>query len=313
MARLKTRQARPGADRDLDPPVLSVIVPTKGRPRYLEGCLAALAGADYPRERFEVVVVNDGGGAEVERVVERLADTVSVRLTTSARTGPSAARNAGAWAAEGRHLAFTDDDCEPAPGWLAALERALGQDPGAAVGGVMINAVKRNPAAVASQAVVDSLLEQFNRGPAAPRFFASSNLAFPAEPFRAVGGFDEDFRYAEDRELCRRWIRSGNRLVHAPDALVYHMRTLTLREFVGQHHGYGRGAWAFQHAAPDERWRSSGVLRALARRALRPEPGAKRIATAGYVALSQVATASGFAREAAVHRLARLRRGASGR
>lgn len=290
-----------------------MIVPTKGRPRYLEGCLAALAGADYPRGRFEVVVANDSRGAEVEGVVERFAGTVDVRLTTPARTGPSAARNAGAWAAEGRHLAFTDDDCEPTPGWLAALERALDQHPGAAAGGVMINAAKHNPGAVASQAVVDSLLEQFNRDPAAPRFFASSNLAFPAEPFRAIGGFDEDFRYAEDRELCRRWIRSGHRLVHAPDALVYHMRTLTLREFVGQHHGYGRGAWAFQHAAPDERWRSSGVLRALARRALRLDPGARRIATAGYVALSQAATASGFMREAAVHHLIRQRREAAER
>jgi GT2 family glycosyltransferase len=286
-----------------------VIVPTKGRPRYLQGCLAALAAADYPRDRFEVVVVNDGGGAAVEEVVEHVAGAIEARLTAPPRTGPSAARNAGAWAARGRHLAFTDDDCEPAAGWLPALERALADNPRAAVGGVVVNGARRDPAAVASQAVVDSLLEEFNRDPAAPRFFTSSNLAFPAEPFREIGGFDEAFRYAEDREICHRWIRSGHRLAHAPDAIVHHMRTLTLRDFVRQHHGYGRGAWAFQHHAPDGRADSPGVLRALARRALHPDPDAGRIATTAYVALSQAATASGFAREAVAGRVRRWRHG----
>lgn len=294
-----------------EPRVLSVVVPTKGRPRYLEGCLAALAAADYPRERFEVVVVNDGGGREVESAVEGFAASVNARLTTPARTGPSGARNAGAWAADGRYLAFTDDDCEPAPRWLPALERALDEHPGAAVGGVTINGAPHDPAAVASQAVVDALLETFNREPGAPRFFASSNFAVPAEQFRAIGGFDEGFRYAEDREMCQRWIESGHRMAHAPDAVVYHMRTLTLRDFVRQHHGYGRGAWAFQRMTPDAGRESSGVLRALARRALRSERGRGRIATAGYLALSQAATASGFAREAATHRLAGWRRGAA--
>lgn len=280
-------------------PVLSVVVPTKGRPRYLERCIGALAGADYPRDRFEVVIVNDGGGTEVERIVSSAGDRLAVELVDPGRTGPSAARNAGAMSSRGEFIAFTDDDCEPAPRWLAALERALERNPGAAVGGETRNGAPHNKAAVASQLVVDAVHAHFNRDPAAPRFFASYNVAFPAQPFRALGGFDERLRYAEDREMCERWLGAGHRFTHAPGALVHHMRTLTLREFWGQHYGYGRGAWAFagvrrgRDPAADRR----EVLRALAGVARR-SGNADRPGVWGYLALSQIATVAGFAREA---------------
>jgi GT2 family glycosyltransferase len=280
-------------------PVLSVVVPTQGRPRYLERCLHALAGAEYPRDRFEVVIVNDGGGLEVERVVSSAEDRLAVALVEPEGTGPSAARNAGAMSSRGEFIAFTDDDCEPAPQWLAALERALERNPGAAVGGETRNGAPRCRPAVATQLIVDAVHAHFNRDPAAPRFFASYNLAFPAQPFRALGGFDERFLYAEDREMCERWLGAGHRFAHAPGALVHHMRTLTLREFWGQHYGYGRGAWAFagvrrsRDVATDRR----EVLRALPRVARR-SGNAGRPGVWGYLALSQIATAAGFAREA---------------
>ena len=111
-------------------PEFTVVVPTIGRPRYLEGCLAALAALDYPRDRYEVVVVNDGGGGPTVDVIARFAEDLELRATEPARTGPSAARNAGAAAARGRFVAFTDDDCVPGTGWLAELERRARREPG---------------------------------------------------------------------------------------------------------------------------------------------------------------------------------------
>jgi len=291
-------------------PVLSVVVPTKGRPEYLTRCLAALANTDYPLEQLEVVVVNDGGGPRVARVARSVSGDLPVRLESPERSGPSAARNAGAFSARGRFVAFTDDDCEPGAGWLAALARALEANEGAAIGGRTVNGAPRNGPAAATQMVVDSVHAHFNRDSAAPRFFASYNLAFPADAFRALGGFDERFRYAEDREMCERWLGAGRRFVYAPDALVRHVRTLTLREFLGQHYGYGRGAWAFGRGRETAWADHGGVLRELARRAASPDgPEGQRIAAAGYVALSQVATAAGFAREVAARRLPFQRRG----
>jgi GT2 family glycosyltransferase len=281
------------------PPVISVVIPTKGRLSSLERCLDALRNADFGHQRFEVVVANDRGGERVDSLVGSFADELAVAIARPQRTGPSAARNAGAAAARGAYVAFTDDDCEPTPTWLAALERSLEANPGAAVGGRVENGMPENLGAVATQVVVDALHAHFNRDPRSPRFFASSNVAFPADAFQALGGFDEGSRYAEDRELCERWIRTGHRFVSAPQAIVIHMRTLGVREFTAQHYGYGRGARAFhRHRSPKHHQADrSGVLRELTRETLRRHDHHGRLAVAGYAALSQLATAAGWARE----------------
>jgi GT2 family glycosyltransferase len=280
-------------------PLISVVVPTKGRLASLERCLQALRNADFEPERFEVLVANDRGGERVDSLVGSFAGALRVAIARPRRTGPSAARNAGAAAARGAYVAFTDDDCEPSPTWLGALERSLEANPGAAVGGRVVNGMPENLGAVVTQVVVDALHAHFNRDPRAPRFFASSNVAFPAAAFQTLGGFDEDARYAEDRELCERWIRTGHRFVSAPQAIVVHMRTLGLGEFMAQHYGYGRGARGFhRYRAPAQRQADrSGVLRELAREALRRRDHHGRLAVGGYMALSQLATAAGWARE----------------
>jgi GT2 family glycosyltransferase len=281
-------------------PAISVVVPTVGRPRNLERCLAALARSQMDRELFEVVVVDDSADPETAGVA-RSAE-VGARVVRAARTGPSGARNAGAAAAEGEFVAFTDDDCEPRAEWLPALERALRENLGAAVGGVTVNGIPGSAPAAASQAVVDAVHAQFNRDPDAPRFFASSNIAFPAEEFRSFGGFDERFRYAEDRELCERWLRTGHRFVSAPDAVVDHMRTFTLREFWRQHYGYGRGAAAYARARGDAGYRADRV-RILGEIAARTTAGDPSLAM--LLVLSQAATVSGYARESIAARLGR--------
>jgi glycosyltransferase involved in cell wall biosynthesis len=284
-------EAEQGAGEDLD---FSVVVPTKGRPRELERCLTGLAKLRYPPGRFEIVVVNDGGG----EAAAKLSGSFGARVVVPWGTGPSSARNAGAAAGRGRWVAFIDDDCEPDPRWLESLRAALIANPGAAVGGPTLNAMDQDRGAVASQAVVDALHDELNRGPGPPRFFDSSNLAVEREDFLAFGGFDEGFRYAEDREMCERWLRSGRPLVESSEAVVHHLRTLTARQFVGQHYGYGRGAFAFRRSRGDaSSGETRGVIRGLARRTLRPDRGAAR-PSLFYLVLSQVATAAGFLRQA---------------
>jgi glycosyltransferase involved in cell wall biosynthesis len=292
-------------------PTFSIVVPTRGRPRYLRRCLSALAALEYPRDRFEVVVVGDGDDRAAEVLADSLPEEIRTDLALSPGSGPAAARNAGAARARGRFVAFTDDDCAPAPAWLSALESALHGDPGAAAGGRTLNGAAANPCSTVSQAVVDALYAYYNSDPASPRFFASNNVAFPAEGFRAVGGFDTAFRQAggEDRELCARWLRAGRRLTPAPEAIVKHMRELTLRGFWRQHFGYGRGAWRF-HRSPDGS--SSGwpaleprFHRVLAREVRRSASATTLLALAVLAVTSQVASLAGVVREALPLGLAR--------
>ncbi len=223
----------------------SIIVPTYNRPRDLGCCLESLASLDFPKDRFEVIVINDGGSLSVAPVVSRWADTLLITTLHEANGGPAMARNFGARVASGTYLAFTDDDCVPAPGWLSALLEVLREEPGAMAGGRTINALEDNPYSAASQLIVDLVYDHYNAQPRQAQFFATNNLALSAAQFRTLGGFDTNFRTSEDRDLCDRWAGAGYQIVFVPDAVVYHAHNLSFSTFWMQHIGYGRGARHF--------------------------------------------------------------------
>lgn len=291
-----------------DTPIFSVVVPTMGRAAQLEGCLAALAALDFPPDGYEVVVVNDGGGTDTDTVISGWEGRASLTRVSTDAKGPAAARNAGVATARGTFIAFTDDDCEPDGNWLRALREALEANPGCAAGGRMVNGASGRCAA-ASQTVLEAAYAYFNGDPGGAHFYATSNLAFPAEDLRSLGGFDEALRHAEDRELCDRWVWSGRRFVDAPAAIVRHMRVLSLREFWRQHFGYGQGAWAIHRARVERRQEhfklEPGFYGELARRVRASSNGAGRPSLAALAITSQAANAAGFAREALAARLGR--------
>jgi glycosyltransferase involved in cell wall biosynthesis len=223
--------------------VFSIVIPTYRRPHQLASCLRSLARLDYPRDDFEVVVVDDGGEGPTESVIDRFRDQLDVTLLLQSHAGPAAARNTGAARAKGTFLAFTDDDCAPAPSWLQGLAGHLSSD--CAVGGRTVNALPQNPYSSTSQMVIDFVYARYNADASRARFFASNNLALPATLFRATGGFEATLTTSEDRELCDRWVHCGHRMVYAPEALVHHAHSLTFRTFCRQHFNYGRGACRF--------------------------------------------------------------------
>ena len=229
-------------------PFFSIIIPTWNRPRQLRACLLSLAKLEYPSDRFEVIVVDDGSDPPIGALEESDRQGCPVIWLRQSNAGPAAARNAGAAKAQGWYLAFTDDDCTPAPDWLRRLACAFERSPRALVGGHTINALSDNLYATASQTIVQAAHESFLAGHSRLQFFASNNLALPADLFWAVGGFDPGFRTSEDRDLCDRWMRMGYPLVYAPEAVIYHRHELTLAGFWRQHFGYGRGAYRFHQA-----------------------------------------------------------------
>jgi GT2 family glycosyltransferase len=119
--------------------------------------------------------------------------------------------------------------------------------PDCAIVGSTINALPENPFSTASQILLDYLYTYYNADCNQARFFASNNLAMPADRFRAVGGFNTTFprAAAEDRELCDRWLLHGYRLIYAREVIVYHAHFLRLRTYLKQHFNYGHGAYNF--------------------------------------------------------------------
>lgn len=225
--------------------VFSIIIPTYNRPEKLRQCLEAISRLDYPKSRFEVIVVDDGSPAGVDTVAEAFAAQLEIRYVRQSNAGPAAARNTGSAKARGRYLAFTDDDCQPASDWLSVLQSGLDNTPDSMVGGRTVNLLADNQFAAASQLIVDIVYRFYNADPERARFFASNNMAMPAVLLTQIGGFQPAFRTSEDRELCDRWLHNGYRMIYNPEALIYHAHDLTLLEYCKQHFNYGRGARHF--------------------------------------------------------------------
>jgi len=284
-------------------PGVSVVVPTFDRPEALRACLEAIARHERTTAPVEVVVVDDGSPSPVVLDPSQWSRAFELRVLRQANAGPAAARNRGVAEARGDVIAFTDDDCRPESGWLAALVAALGHRPSALVGGSTWNGLPRNRPAQASQVIHDLVYEHFNRDPEDARFLASNNLACRRSEFAEVGGFDADFAVpgAEDRDLCDRWRASGRPLAWVREARVEHRHPQSLRQFVSLHHRYGRGAWTYQSrrrargtgSASDDLGFHRGLLRRAAARLAALSAG-DRVAVAGLLAAWQIANTAGY-------------------
>ena len=285
-------------------PTFSIVVPTHSRPTQLGVCLESLAALNYPRDRFEVIVVDDGSRTVPEAVVDPFRGRLDVSLLTQPNSGPAAARNTGAGRAKGEYLAFTDDDCTPAPEWLSTLAARFALTPDHMVGGRILNLLTENAYSAASQLIITYLYAYYNAHPNHARFFTSNNIALPTGRFHAIGGFDTSYTCwtSEDRELCDRWLYHGRRMVYAPEVLVYHAHLLTLRSFWWQHHDYGRGAFCF-HQARAQRGRGRVRLEParfylnLLRCPFSQSQEGQKLQVTALMALSQVAHTTGYVRE----------------
>ena len=225
----------------------SIIIPTCNRPSQLSVCLESILNQTYPAEHFEVIVIDDGSKNPLEPVVSKFHDRLNLTLLTQQNQGPASARNTGVAKARGRYLAFTDDDCAPAPDWLEKLEERFSSSSDLMIGGRTINAITDNVYSTASQVLISFLYEYYNADKNNARFLTSNNIAVPAESFRTFGGFDPKYpgAAAEDRDFCDRWRFCGYNMIYAPEVIVYHRHHLSPRTFLKQHFGYGRGASRF--------------------------------------------------------------------
>jgi glycosyltransferase involved in cell wall biosynthesis len=217
------------------PPAFSVIVCCRNGRDRIGACLESLRRLHGPKP--EVVVVDDGStDGTGERVAREFPEARLIRLESA---GLSAARNAGAEAAGGELLAFTDDDCEVDPDWLTELAAvfAEGWD---AVGGPNLPPPPADLAAAlvtaapgaASHVMLDDREAEHVPG---------CNLAVRRTAYFEAGGFDPLFLTAgDDVDFCWRLRDAGLRIGFAPNAFVWHHRRACPVAYLRQQIGYGK-------------------------------------------------------------------------
>lgn len=204
-------------------PFVSVVVPVLDDAAGIRITLQALLEQAYPRERYEVLVTDNGsedGTREVVAAFERQHPD-RVRLLTELGTRSSyAARNTGIDAARGEILAFTDADCVPAPEWIEAGVRALDSGAAYAAGRVEMTYRAQEPNIWEFYDAVGKMnqkryMERYGFG-------ATANLFVRRAVIEAHGRFRGDLVSGGDYEFGRRLAGAGENGVYAEDAVVRH-------------------------------------------------------------------------------------------
>jgi glycosyltransferase involved in cell wall biosynthesis len=108
--------------------VISVVICTRNRAALLEKAMASVVSQDFPGSAYEMVIVDNGSTDRTPQVVGEFQDRAQIRYIREERVGLCIARNTGWRAAEGRYVAFFDDDAIAGPGWLGAIQEAFEED-----------------------------------------------------------------------------------------------------------------------------------------------------------------------------------------
>lgn len=215
-------------------PFASVVVPVCNEEARIGPCIESLLRLDYPRERYEVIVVENGSADGTARVLDRYADRI--RVLGRGRANRSAARNAGLDAASGEVVAFVDGDCVAEPGWLRAIVEPLATGTRVVVAGEVL----APPGAGWVERFADRVHDQRAAVGYDPPYASTASCSMPLAPLRETAAFDVDVVRNEDVDLSYRLYDEGWSFVHQPMAVVYHRGAESLwRLFrLGFRHGH---------------------------------------------------------------------------
>jgi GT2 family glycosyltransferase len=228
---------------------ITVAIPTLDRASELARCLeAVLKGNVLPAE---VIIVNQGGRDRVEALIKRFQKegTTAILHYSQSRSGLSAARNLALQKARCHIIAFTDDDCVPAPDWIAHIERTLISSPSA--DGMTGSILPLGEAAPGYFPISlrTGRTEVLFQGRTLPwQVGSGGNFAIRQDWLRRIGGYDERLgagspgKAAEDTDLFYQLLRTGAIIRYKPDAIIYHERqdaAHLIHSFWSYSHGIG--------------------------------------------------------------------------
>lgn len=232
-------------------PSVSIIIPVRNRQEDLAVCLDSLANLQYPKEKTEIIVVDDASSDDTLQVAARFP-VKTIPLKTHKQV--SYCRNLAARQAQGEILAFIDSDCVADPLWLKELIPTFRDPEVGAVGG-MVDSYFEDKGLDRYEKVKSSLQVStwFKRSSKKEQFFyvPSCNLLIRRNLFLDLGGFREGLHVGEDVDLCWRLQNHGEALEYRPVGTVYHKHRSNLLPFCRRRFQYGTSEPTLQELHPD--------------------------------------------------------------
>ena len=247
-----------------DPPAVSVVIVTRGRPERVLRTIRSILACRYPHERYDVIVVDTPkqGEQALDFRDAELPAGATVRVVVEWAEGISRGRNRGLWEATGDIVVFADDDVDVDPNWLPTLIAGfeLGEDVGAVSGPTLPGTIETPTERWFEgfgglQRGFETRIYDLDDPPADQPLFpfvpgalgSGRSMAFRREPFRRLGGFDVTLGpptptlAGEDIEALLRVVLAGGQVVHEPAALVWHAHPREYSMLRRRMWGYGLG------------------------------------------------------------------------
>jgi cellulose synthase/poly-beta-1,6-N-acetylglucosamine synthase-like glycosyltransferase len=234
-----------------DQPFVSVVIPALNCAPEVADCVAALRMQDYPADRFEILIVDNGS---TDDTLERIR-AVGVQALQRPERGRSRALNEGLKHAKGEIICTTDISCRPEPDWISAIVESF-RDPSV---GCVAGEIKMLPgpdnAAIRYQERANymsamSAMER-HRPPYLP-YADGANASFRKNVFDVIGPFEESFIKAADVEICYRILfLTHYKIAFNSRAVVWEPGEEDLRALLKQRYRIGIGNVLLQTRFPD--------------------------------------------------------------
>lgn len=199
---------------------VSVIIPVYNDTERLKLCLSALENQTYPKESYEVIVVDNNSEENIAAISKNFKQVI---LTKESKRGSYAARNRGIKIAKGEVLAFTDSDCIPTSNWIENGVNKLGSSSNCGIVAGKIDLYYQKENNPNSAEIFDKLVNlQQEKYVTEDRYGATANLFTFKYIFNKIGLFNAELKSGGDGEWGNRVFAGGYDIIYAPDVLILH-------------------------------------------------------------------------------------------
>jgi glycosyltransferase involved in cell wall biosynthesis len=237
------------------PLTLTFVIASYNRAQFLPGLLSALEKQTLARDRFDVVLVDDGSREPIRPVLEQRGTELRLKLIEQSNTGQATARHRGIEQATGDIILIVDDDMVLAPDLAEAHLRWHERGFRVVLGRIQsASSIDHMPLFERFHArQLEKMVEAFRNGNEPHGVhFCTGNVSFRREDYLAIGGFDRSLKRSEDRDLGLRLEHAGASFAYAEDAGTVHESDHTdLGVWLKRAYNYGIYDLRIHHKHPE--------------------------------------------------------------
>lgn len=215
-----------------DSPFISIIIASLNGMHYLNDCLSSISNLDYPKEKLEVILIDDGSQDKTYEFIKENFSNIKI-IRNRRNRGVAASRNIGIKNAKGKLIAFLDNDVRVEKNWLFELVKAIEEDREIGICASKLLFKDKPEILNSTGGVMNIYADAWDRGVFEKDrgqydierrvfFGCSAAMLVRREVLERIGYFDSRLYIYEDVDLGWRVNLLGYKVIYVPTSIGYH-------------------------------------------------------------------------------------------